>query len=155
MVRTSARTVANHFVELFHDLGGVSNLKLQKLLYYAQAWHLALYDEPLFQDRLEAWVHGPVVPPVFGAFKHNGWQPIYSTVGLAALPDRFKPHLTEVLKVYGGFTATDLERLTHREEPWKEARGAIPNHQPSRAIITHDAMKRYYGSRLQDPESEG
>ena len=75
MAGTSAQTVANHFVELLHDQGGISNLKLQKLLYYAQAWHLALYGEPLFRDRIEAWVHGPVVPPVFGAFKHNKWQP--------------------------------------------------------------------------------
>ena len=150
MAGTSAQTVANQFVELLHDQGGISNLKLQKLLYYAQVWHLALYGAPLFRDRIEAWVHGPVVPPVFGAFKHNKWQPIDSTVGSAALPDRFEPHLAEVLEVYGGFTATELERMTHREAPWKEARGGIPNHRPSRAIITHDAMKRFYGSRLQD-----
>ena len=154
MAGTSAQTVANHFVELHRAGDGISNLKLQKLLYYAQAWHLALYDEPLFRDRIEAWVHGPVVPPVFGAFKHNGWQPIYSTVGSAVLPDRFEPHLTEVVKVYGGFTATELERMTHQESPWKEARGGIPNHRPSQAVITHAAMQRFYGSRLQDAESE-
>ena len=155
MAGTSARTVANHFVELFNGRSGISNLKLQKLLYYGQAWHLAIYGEPLFRDRIEAWVHGPVLPPVFGAFKHNGWRPIFSAAGSAVLPDRFKPHLKEVLDAYGGFTATELERMTHQEGPWREARGGIPNHRPSRAIITHDAMKRFYGSRLRDAESEG
>ena len=152
MVR--AQTVANQIVKSFRAKGGISNLKLQKLLYYAQAWNLALYGKPLFRDRIEAWVHGPVVPPVFGAFKHFKWLPISSTVGSAKFPDQYKPHLAEVIRVYGGFSPTELERLTHREAPWKEARGGIPNHQPSRAIITHDAMKRFYGARLRDAEAE-
>ncbi|HUZ03805.1 MAG TPA: type II toxin-antitoxin system antitoxin SocA domain-containing protein, partial [Acidobacteriaceae bacterium] len=63
MKHTSASDIAKYFIASFQKKNkAISNLKLQKLLYYAQAWHLALYGSPLFSDSIEAWVHGPVVP---------------------------------------------------------------------------------------------
>jgi uncharacterized phage-associated protein len=60
---TTAQEVANYFIRRAHDSGEfISNLKLQKLLYYSQAWHLAIFDRRLFPERFQAWVHGPVIP---------------------------------------------------------------------------------------------
>jgi uncharacterized phage-associated protein len=73
----TASNVAKYILTRF-QLGGspIINLKLQKLLNYAQAWHLAFTAKPLFPERIEAWIHGPVVPPVFGEHKQFGWSPI-------------------------------------------------------------------------------
>lgn len=77
---TTASIIAKHILgacKAKQDF--ITNLKLQKLLYYSQAWHLAIYDEPLFQDRIEAWVHGPVVPSVFREYRSFRWSPIWPT----------------------------------------------------------------------------
>jgi uncharacterized phage-associated protein len=126
----------------------ITNLKLQKLLYYAQAWHLAFYGRPLFGERIEAWVHGPVVPPVFGDFKHYGWSPI-EPVAIPPSPSApVRVHVDCVYQTYGGFSANDLERMTHQEDPWKNARNGLPLGAPSKAVISHESMKRYYRSVL-------
>jgi len=144
MAKTTAKEVADYIVAFSREHGDpISNLKLQKLLYYAQAWHLALYGNPLFDERIEAWVHGPVVPPVYGAYKGWAWQPIQEN------PENFdlggsEGHVDEVLDVYGGISAYDLEKLTHSEEPWINARRGIPMDQSSNAIISQDDMREFY-----------
>lgn len=81
MAVSNACEVANFFVSRFQQAGDpLTNMKLQKLLYYAQGWHLALKGDALFDERIEAWPHGPVVPPVYGTFKHYRWNPITETV---------------------------------------------------------------------------
>ena len=141
----AAKNVAEYLVWFSAEHGDpVSNLKLQKLLYYAQAWFLALHDEPLF----EAWVHGPVVPPIYGAYKVNAWQPIPPPVSTPSLPtERVLEHLNEVLQVYGGFSAYQLEQMTHSEEPWIRARAGIPEDAASHAVIEHSWMRDYYRAR--------
>ena len=70
----TAFSVAKYFLFLSDEEAGdtISNLKLQKLLYYAQGFHLALNDSPLFAESIEAWTHGPVVPVVYQLYKHAG-----------------------------------------------------------------------------------
>ncbi len=128
----------------------VTNLKLQKLIYYAQAWHLAIWDEPLFDDRIEAWIHGPVVPPVFGRFKQYRWNPIAVANAESGDVDEeyIREHIEEVLEAYGNLTGPQLETLTHQEDPWKIARNGIPPDSPSNAIISHESMKDYYGPQV-------
>tara|TARA_E500000318_G_scaffold27373_1_gene27523 strand:+ start:515 stop:967 length:453 start_codon:yes stop_codon:yes gene_type:complete len=125
----------------------LTNLKLQKLLYYAQAWFLALYGEPLFQEEFRAWVHGPVLPSQYQRFKHYQWRPILDEV---ARPDDIDPrvvdHLDEVLAVFGTEPATALEVMTHQELPWLEARGGTPSDEPSTAIIKKQTMREFYQS---------
>jgi len=125
----------------------ISNLKLQKLLYYAQAWYLAFYNEPLFTGKIEAWVHGPVVREVFRTYKKYEWKPITEQVSKVALA-KVQQHLDEVIRVYGKFDAVDLERMTHQEAPWRDARGALAPDEPSNRVITHEAMKKFYTARL-------
>src|ERR1700735_3635265 len=86
----------------------LSNLKLQKLIYYAQAWHLALYNKPLFNEDFEAWIHGPVLPSQYHRFKDNSWQPIMDKVELPELPSAVRKHLDEILSVFGTETAIAL-----------------------------------------------
>ena len=64
------RDVAEYFLALANETGGtITNLKLQKLVYYAQAWHLANFDKPLFDAKFEAWVHGPVIPGLYEEYR--------------------------------------------------------------------------------------
>jgi uncharacterized phage-associated protein len=77
--------VADSIIALCHDRGiELTNLKLQKLVYYVQAWKLAIDHEPLFPDDIEAWVHGPVVPQVFRRFKALRWDPLPPQAGSIA-----------------------------------------------------------------------
>jgi uncharacterized phage-associated protein len=149
MAETTARKVAEYMIAFSREVGDpLTNLKLQKLLYYAQGWYLALYDVPLFGERIEAWPHGPVVPPIYGVYKAWGWQPIGEEISVT--PDEYTPqilgHMDEVMQVFGTLTAYQLERMTHREKPWLEARGDLPIDAPSNAVISPDTMKEYFKS---------
>jgi uncharacterized phage-associated protein len=126
----------------------VSNLMLQKLLYYSQAWHLVLANKALFDDEVEAWVHGPVVPSVFRRFKQFKWDPI--TEQISVCNDRYLvTYLDSVLQKYGKYSAKQLERLTHSEAPWCEARVGIAPDEPSNKVISKDAMYRYFKGLIQ------
>lgn len=124
-----------------------TNLKLQKLLYYAQAWFLALYGKELFSEDFEAWVHGPVLPSQYHRFKHHNWHSIDSSIygppkSGNVLVDR---HMDEVLNIFGAEPAGSLEVMTHREQPWIEARHGLPSDASSNRKISKGTMKRFYG----------
>ncbi len=95
----------------------VSNLRLQKLLYYSEAWSLALRGESFFNDPIEAWVHGPVVADVFHLYKDSRWAPIAEAKTATAQDDEALSHIGAVIDAYGTFSASDLERLAHSENP--------------------------------------
>ncbi len=126
----------------------VSNLKLQKLLYYVQGWHLGFYGKAAFTADIQAWAHGPVVPNVFLALRHLRWNPVPIPAETITLEPHLENHIHSVLHAYGKFTAADLERLSHTEKPWLDARGSLPPDAPSQAIITHESMKDFFGSRV-------
>ena len=143
----TALAAAKYLLSLDNSEDGdvTSNLKLQKLLYYAQGMHLALYGEPLFAETIEAWQHGPVVPPVYHAFKKYAAGPIRVKDGESAkLPKRARETLDEVHTVYGQFSAWRLREMTHREPPWADAyEDGVAN-----IVITHKALKKYFKTRL-------
>jgi uncharacterized phage-associated protein len=125
----------------------VSNLKLQKLLYYAPAWNLAFTGASRFPNDIEAWVHGPAIPVVFRRFKALGW----STIELPVIPHQdanLSRHLRSVLTSYGRFSATQPERLTHSEGPWLKARKGLAPDVPSHAVISCNDMKEFYRAQL-------
>jgi uncharacterized phage-associated protein len=147
MATATANLVAECIISLSHEKQNpVSNLKLQKLLYYSQAWHLAMNQAPLFNEDFEAWVHGPVVPAIFRYYRDCRWSPIPADKMNTSSP--FRPHLEEVWNVYGGLSAFDLERLTHSEAPWKIARAGLAPDASSHNIITQSSMRDYYAARL-------
>jgi|HubBroStandDraft_6_1064221.scaffolds.fasta_scaffold1434249_1 uncharacterized phage-associated protein len=140
-------------------LGQIDHLKLQKLLYYIQSWHLAMFDKPLFEEDFKAWVHGPVLPSVWRELKDH--STLNAKVRIKA---SFVPAITarvekklqkgqielidDVLEEYGTKTGYHLECLTHSEDPWKEARGDLPPDEKSSARITKTAMRKFYAARL-------
>lgn len=152
---SNVRDVASFFVWFCHETGGfVSNLELQKYLYYAQGWYLAFYGRPLFAEPLQAWVHGPAHSGTYGRFKHNGFQPIADDIPEPGLSEQVRAHLVEVYNAYNKFSGWDLERMTHAEDPWLEARGDLPEDEPSQAGISRESMRRYFG-RLAEEQAEG
>lgn len=144
--------IADYFIKLANDTGSyISNLKLQKLVYYAQVWHLALYGDPLFQEDFQAWVHGPVIPKLYQKYKGFRWQPILEEAN-PELPEKVQEFLDEVTKEYFACDAYELEQMTHAELPWNRARGDLPPDAPSIAVIEKECMKEYYGSRAEAEE---
>lgn len=136
---------ANFLLVNSRETGEVlTNLKLQKLLYYSQAWFLALNGAALFDEEFQAWVHGPVLPSQYFRFSDFRWKPIIDEVAEPNLDDRFANHLCEVLEVFGVETAVALEHMTHDEMPWKRARGTLEPHEPSKAIIRKEWMQEFY-----------
>ncbi len=138
--------------------GGVplNQLKLQKLLYYSQAWHLAFYGKPMFNGRFQAWVHGPVNREVFDRFRqtHALYSPMQSSdirAGFnsdAALQGSDKGHAEAVLNVYAPLTGDQLEEMTHRETPWIAARGNLPPDARCENEIDEGMMAAFYAARL-------
>lgn len=126
--------------------GELSAMKLQKLVYYAQAWSLVWDERPLFDDRIEAWANGPVIPSLFNA--HRGRFKV-SPGDLGEEPeltDDESETISAVLKHYGDKTANWLSDLTHREEPWIMARVGLDDQQRGNREISHASMAEYYGN---------
>lgn len=154
MTRASCSDVADFFIALANVSGEpITNLKLQKLVYYSQAWHLAIWGKPLFSGHFEAWVHGPVCPTLYQQYKAFRWMPIEKDLDeedLKKMRKAFGPtiseFLDEVAEEYMGMTAYDLERLVHSEGPWQWARGPLPEDAPSRNVIHDEWMKEFYES---------
>lgn len=155
MAETTANKVADWIIRFCHEHGDlITNLKLQKLIYYAQAWYLALYDEPLFDDRLEAWISGPVQPEVYDRFKHYRWEPINDHPEPVELPEEIEEHLIEVIQVFGKYSASYLEIMVHDELPWSKARRGIPIDEHSTAEISTKDMQSFYKTVMEDEQEE-
>ena len=141
----TALDVANVFLKLSEPEVGdvITNLKLQKLVYYAQGFHLAVNGSPIFRDPIFAWEHGPVVPDLYHHFKQYG---------SAALPvpeeeidkEKFSKEQLELIAdvndVYAQFSAWKLRDLTHSEAPWIET--------PKNGEISHALMQDYFKTKL-------
>jgi len=148
-------TITDYIIWRAHRHGSfISNLKLQKLLYYAHAWYLALHDKTLFSHRIEAWVHGPVVPSVYRRFKEYGFRNIDAAVERPVLDAETAAFLDDFLRQYLPFDAYALEQMSHQEDPWLDARGGAAPDKPSRAQITDAAIRRYFGARLSAPAAD-
>jgi uncharacterized phage-associated protein len=139
----SAHDVARYILE---QKGEMDTWKLQKLVYYSQAWHLVWDEEPLFKEPIEAWSNGPVVPALFsehrGRFKMKKWP----KGNISHLSDSERESIRVVLKHYGRRTGFALREMTHKERPWRDARKGLPAGAPSSRRITRDSMASYYGS---------
>lgn len=140
----SCYDVAKYFLaKVDEDDGPITHLKLQKLLYYAQGFHLVVKDEPLFEEEIEAWAHGPVVPRVWQIYRDNGGSPIPPDPNFdpETIPEDTRLLLDEVYEVYGQFTAWRLREMTHADAPWK-------NHAEHGDVIPQDEMREFFKARL-------
>jgi uncharacterized phage-associated protein len=137
------------------DDTSLSNLKLQKLLYYTQAWHLAFHSKKLFEGDFQAWIHGPVNREIFERFKQT--KSIYSEITIEdilnntvsdKLNSPIKEHIDTILESYAKFSGTQLEYMAHNEEPWLSARIGLSNSDRCEQVIDEKLMETYYKSRL-------
>ena len=125
-------------------IGSITPLKLQKLLYYAQAWSLVFRDQTLFDEDIEAWVHGPVVPNVYARYKQYRYNSLPQEKQNNFISTEEAEILLTVLKAYGAMSGKSLEHLTHSEYPWVKARAGLRIDQKSQRKILIQDMKRYY-----------
>lgn len=141
--------IAEYFIDKSEKCGmTITHLKLQKMCYYAQAWHLAIFGKRLFKDEFEAWVHGPVNIELYYKYKDYGWNPIKINNPSYNIERDQRNFLNEVWDVYGKYDAKVLETLTHQETPWLEARKGLKDYEYSNKTIEESHMQRFYRSRL-------
>lgn len=143
MSKVSADDVAAYILE---KQGTMTAMKLQKLLYYSQAWSLVWDDAPLFPERIEAWANGPVVREVYdrhrGQFVVSNWD-----AGDARKLNKTQRETVDgVLAFYGRKPAQWLSDLTHSEEPWRDARGNLEDGDRGSSEILPSSMVEYYSS---------
>ena len=125
----------------FEDSEYITNLKLQKLLYYAQGYNLARRDNVLFNDDFFAWEHGPVIKKVYDRYKVNGSKGIeYDENFNINVDEETEKILYEVYNEYGQYSAWKLRNMTHEEDPWKTT--------PRNQIITKEKIKQYFKERI-------
>lgn len=139
----------------FLSIESMTHKKLQKLCYYAQAWHLALYNRRLIKEQFEAWVHGPVCPELYAEYKDYGWEAIpREQTRPENITDEIMEFINIVYSTYGHFDGDELETLTHLELPWREAREGLEEWEPSNNIISEETMKTYYKSIYEKSQND-
>src|SRR5438034_3936214 len=128
----SSLDVARYLIHLAapsedEDVDCLCHLRLQKLLYYTQGWHLAAYGTPLFGGRIEAWTNGPVVKEVYPLFRDYTYHSIPPKEGddSPSLPAKVKTFVRTIWEEYKQYSASALRQMTHNEAPWRDARGNL------------------------------
>ncbi len=141
--------VANALLQLAYNSEGaedlMSNMKLQKMLYYQQGYHLAYFGTPLFNEDIEAWQYGPVVPSIYEKFSANGRNGIMPEAKSFEFESEEEMNLFfKVYETYGQYSAYGLMELTHKETPWIKAKRPLGHGR----IISKDIIKAYFSKRI-------
>lgn len=142
----SAQDIANFF--LSHSYGGemddLTNLKLQKLLYYTQGYALAYLARPLFSDQITAWRHGPVVESVYHSYKQYGKTPLpaLQNYSLSNFDQDEIFVINKVASTYGQYSPWRLRNMTHQENPWLIT--------PQDCYIDHNEIRNYFMSIIKE-----
>ncbi len=126
--------------------GPLSAMKLEKLVYYSQAWSLVWDDRPLFDDQIQAWANGPVVPALYDKHRKQFSISEWPDGNPAALDATAIETIDVVLDGYGVHNAQALSDLTHREAPWRDARSGLADDERGDREITLVSMMEYYSS---------
>ncbi|EKU88741.1 Panacea domain-containing protein [Bacteroides oleiciplenus] len=131
------------------------NLKLQKLLYYVQAWSYGINKKPMFTGEFEAWIHGPVNRSIYDRF--NATKYLYSEINLddcinkdVALSPEDAEFVDFILENYLKYSGAELERLSHSETPWVKTRGDLGNNERCDNIISSRLMEEFYGKKWEE-----
>jgi uncharacterized phage-associated protein len=142
----TALDIAKWFVNAADRQSGdaVTHLKVQKLVYYAQGWSLAIFGEPLFNEDLQAWSHGPVARSIWNEFKDSSWNALPELKTTRKIVAPHSSLLESVQQQYGIYSAKRLESMTHKEPPWREARGNLPPEARCENTIPKKAMKNFF-----------
>lgn len=126
--------------------GAMTAMKLQKLVYYSQAWSLVWDEKPIFQEKVRAWANGPVVQELFSAHQGEFIVDAEPSGNVKNLSRDEKETIKAILKHYGKKDARWLSDLTHKEMPWKIAREGLSDGERGSREITLGSMADYYGN---------
>ncbi|EJR73255.1 Panacea domain-containing protein [Bacillus cereus] len=153
MKKVTAFDVANYFLSKSkpNTEYSITHLKLQKLVYYAQGWHMALNKgKALFDNEIRAWVHGPVCPDLYTKYRDYQYFEIPPTeVPKVILNDESAKETVDLVwKVYGEYDGKFLEELTHQEAPWIKARKGLQANENSNVLISTKTMRKYFEKML-------
>jgi uncharacterized phage-associated protein len=149
---TSALDVAWYFVQKGNGDPSITQLKLQKLCYYAQGFYLAVFGEPLFSEAIEAWELGPVVVKLRQTLSHRGAETIHpyeSPFGQNIIDEGIRAYLEKVWLCVGHHKAGKLVDMTHAESPWKETYKVGQN-----IRIGAEIMQHHFLARLEELDSD-
>lgn len=152
--------VARYFIVRAYEDGreaNMTNMKVQKLLYYSQSLHLALYTEPLFVEEIQAWRYGSVCPPAYHFYSEFEAQqlPIPAKHDfLSAITEEQRKLLEEVWQYFGEYHAYSLSGMTHVEFPWKKARRGLPSYASSTEPIQISDMQLLGRQKLEEIERD-
>ncbi len=145
MTTTTVFDIATYILQ---QRGEMSAMKLQKLIYYSQAWSLVWDDAPLFPEQIEAWANGPVVPALYE--RHRGLFQVsartFAAVSCTEPSTEQTDTIATVLASYGDKSAQWLSDQTHSDAPWQDARVGLSDNERGSNIITLEAMAEYYGA---------
>lgn len=146
--------VATFFLNIVdRDFGSaITPLKLQKILYYAQGYYLAMFDEPLFNEDFQAWAHGPVNPEIYEKYKEYGFDSI-DAPDISEIPnfdEKTVDFLCKIWATFGIFDGKYLEELTHKESPWLNAREGYKPGEVCHEVITKESMKEFFKTKLNE-----
>ena len=144
----SVHDVAGYLLRLAdRDRSGIDHLKLQKLVYYAQAFHLGSEGTPLFTDRLHAWRYGPVSPDLWSRYRYRrGYIAPPKTQAEPSLSDRERDVVELVYERFRDLSGPDLVRRTHGEAPWQQAMER--SRDGGSEVISHEVMRSFFRDRL-------
>jgi uncharacterized phage-associated protein len=131
---------------ILRQKGPMTAMKLQKLVYYAQAWSLVWDEQPLFPERIEAWAMGPVSPDLYDLHRGSFRVSRLSEGDASALTETEHETIDAIIDYYGRKSSHWLSDLSHRESPWKDARKGVAPGARCFRVITHEAMAEYYDS---------
>lgn len=141
----AVKDIANKLLVMSEDGGELmTNMKLQKMLYYQQGFHLAYFGSPLFEEDMEAWMYGPVVPGVYEMYSEAGMNGIKGNRDevIALEEDQEEALFYEVFSVYGKYSAIGLMEMTHEEMPWKSTPVGKGN------VIGKEKLMEFFKTRL-------
>ena len=149
----TAHDVAAHVLS---RTGTITPMKLQKLVYYSQAWHLVWEERLLFPERIEAWANGPVVRDLYDAHRGQYQVGAWPLGDAAALDASERESIDVVVDEYGRLSGHDLSELTHREPPWRDARTAagLADGERGTVEISPASMLEYYDSLVPPIDGE-
>ncbi|MBQ7016864.1 MAG: DUF4065 domain-containing protein [Firmicutes bacterium] len=135
---------------IFNKMEEITPLALQKMLYYIQGFYMMMFGKELFSEECEAWVHGPVYKNVYQVFKSFRYNPI-DDVRFSLLQNRFvelneneKRTIDLIINSFGMYSGRMLERITHNEKPWCDARTEWFEYQASNEIISKSSICNYF-----------
>jgi uncharacterized phage-associated protein len=149
--------IARYFIVRAYEDGKdaeMTNMKVQKLLYYAQSLYLALYGEPLFEEEIQAWKYGPVCPPAYYFYSEYEADQLPIPTKIFGFPPEITSVLQEVWEYFGEHHAYVLSGRTHLEFPWKNARKGLPAEAPSREPIDLGDMLKLGKEKLTEIEKD-